>query len=378
LRDLGHESEEFILPDSMILFSPEHIREVLTNTKAFTKRRSFVGEPSDEAGIERWMDCRKWSADILSMRGISSSNWASRPALSSRAREHIRLGDSVDILASAMNFCAETVGRLSFGNAYTRIAHYFPELLNLLLPLVGRSYSLDAPWQRKHVLKMSEKFQESIKDISQILSQGPFEPGTLVTHLRDLGRVPIFDRALFLLGTNLAGHAVPAGPIAWTIFFVETNPNIKDRLIDELSNKIDRSTYLVACLREAIRLMPPTWLLARDVADLSATKLAIPESIACVYVSSYAIGHSAALFDRPEVFDPLRYLSNECSHSFAFGAGPRACPGQALSMFEAKEYLACLYREYHIHLAVEPKSVTSDSTRTLLPNGLFLNIEPKK
>lgn len=369
---------QFISPDSVMLFDPELIREVLTKTNdAFTKKRSFVGELVDTEGVDRWMACRRWAASQLSARSLAQSPWASETVLTSRAIAKTTVGDNVDILDCATNFCAETIGKICFGERYEDVSSHFPKLLELLLPLVGTSYSLDAFWQKPHVKRMSSEFNRSVTNIVTLISSTENEhQETLASHFKVFDAVPEIDRALFLLGMNLAGYVVPASPIAWTVLMLETHKEAKIQLLNEITSG-SKPTFLDACVKETIRMLPPTWLLSRDIGNLEDSSITLPKTVKSVYVSSYALGRSPVLFEEPNEFNPWRHLTGTCPHTFAFGGGPRSCPGQTLAMVEASTYIDTLYRYFDVELTVNPMSISKDCQRTLIPDGLRVSVRER-
>ena len=89
-------------------------------------------------------------------------------------------------------------------------------------------------------------------------------------------------------------------------------------------------------IKEAMRLQPPAALLLRVAGeDASLGGVPIPAG-AAVVSSTAALGREAARWERPDAFDPHRFLApasrREARASFlAFGGGPRACVGRQMA-----------------------------------------------
>ncbi len=72
-------------------------------------------------------------------------------------------------------------------------------------------------------------------------------------------------------------------------------------------------------------------------------------------ISPYVMHRSPRLWDRPEAFDPDRFLpaASASRPKFAyvpFGSGPRMCIGANLAMMEAPLIVASLLRRFDISL----------------------------
>jgi cytochrome P450 len=102
-----------------------------------------------------------------------------------------------------------------------------------------------------------------------------------------------------------------------------------------------------------------------------------------IVIAPYVLHRHEALWDRPDVFDPSRFLPEARSKipRFAylpFGVGPRTCIGSSFALQEATIVLALLTDRFEIDL-VPGAEVWPLQRITLRPaNGLPMRIRPRK
>ncbi len=94
---------------------------------------------------------------------------------------------------------------------------------------------------------------------------------------------------------------------------------------------------------------------------------------AIVIMSPYLVHRDAALWDRPEDFDPARFLDvrrdDVARGSYLpFGAGPRLCIGRDLALLEATLLTAVLVRDFEVH-PVDADHVRAHAGVTIRPVG---------
>ncbi len=130
--------------------------------------------------------------------------------------------------------------------------------------------------------------------------------------------------------------------------------------------------YTEWVVREAMRLYPPAWGIAREaLADCEIGGYHVPKGTQ-IFISQWLVHHDSRWFDDPEVFRPERWENDlvkrlpRCAY-FPFGDGPRICIGNHFAMMEAVLILATIARRYR--LSVEP-----GQTLELLPS---VTLRPK-
>jgi cytochrome P450 len=132
--------------------------------------------------------------------------------------------------------------------------------------------------------------------------------------------------------------------------------------------------------REAVRLYPPLYFFAREVAEEVTIGGYMLQPGSQVFLSPYLTQRDPRWFPDPERFDPSRFTAeNERGRPaccwFPFGAGPRGCVGRGFAMMEATLILARTLQRFDIqpiHGQADPKLVARMHLRP--EGGLCLNV----
>jgi cytochrome P450 len=195
------------------------------------------------------------------------------------------------------------------------------------------------------------------------------------------------DEAINLL---LGGNETTATGLMWTLHLLAEHPAIQEEIqreIDEVIGDAAPSVESIPRLRktemafkEALRLYPPAYLLAREaVADVTIGGYSVPRG-ATVQLVPYITQRDPRWFEEPEAFRPSRFEAEDAlprGAYFPFGAGPRACVGKAFALMEATIVLATLLRRYRVRPT--GGKVEMEAQISLHPKGgLRLGIEPRQ
>jgi cytochrome P450 len=151
----------------------------------------------------------------------------------------------------------------------------------------------------------------------------------------------------------MAGHETTANLLVWTWYLLSQHPEVDERM-GAAAARGDRG-FVDRVVRESLRLYPPAWVIGRealrDVTLGDGTKIA--KGIT-VLIAPLLLHRRAEFFDRPERFDPDRWLGPE-PPPFAylpFGAGARRCIGNEFALNEAAIMLEAVAGRYGF--ALEP------------------------
>ena len=166
----------------------------------------------------------------------------------------------------------------------------------------------------------------------------------------------------------MAGFETTASTLSSLSYCLAKNPDVLEKLMEEVNEvveasegKIDQESirempYLEACIKEALRLLPPIFRTDRTcVKDWQEDGLFIPKgwlvsnldldlNALCsnpgmnILIPTFAIHHDPSIWTEPECFRPERFFKEEESSIQAcswlpFGGGPRQCIGSLSKHF---------------------------------------------
>ena len=178
-----------------------------------------------------------------------------------------------------------------------------------------------------------------------------------------------------------AGHETTANALTWSLFLLSLSEEWRQRLAAEadavLPGPVEeypaRLVETRAVIEEAMRLYPPVASMSRQAIgpdDLAGKRI---RKNSLVIVSQWVLHRHRLLWDKPNSFDPRRFLpgAREKIDRFAylpFGAGPRVCIGASFSLQEASIILAYIMRSFSLELK-ENHVVKPVQRITLRPDG---------
>lgn len=181
-----------------------------------------------------------------------------------------------------------------------------------------------------------------------------------------------------------AGTETTALTLAWCLYLLSTNPEIKAKVRQEAFDvcgdgdptweNYNDLTYTRQVILETMRLYPPVWALIRTASaddEIDGVKIKAGDNIV---LCSYAVHHNPKYWPDPEKFDPDRFskenLKDHVKFSHVpFGAGKRVCIGGALSQMENMIALAQLIRKFDVEYVGEVPAKIKP-TVTLTPKDL--------
>lgn len=147
------------------------------------------------------------------------------------------------------------------------------------------------------------------------------------------------------------GIETTTSTINWAMAELIKNPEAMKRAQEEIKQiikhegiiteeSIDRMKYLKAVIKETLRLHPPLPLLVphASIQDVKLCGYDIPARTT-VMINAWAIGRDPKSWERPEEFDPQRFINYDIDFKgqdsfnlIPFGAGRRICPGIGFAM----------------------------------------------
>jgi cytochrome P450 len=160
-----------------------------------------------------------------------------------------------------------------------------------------------------------------------------------------------------------AGQETTANTLTWSLFLLSQSAEWRERVGAEAEREMaappdglaERLIETRAVIEEALRLYPPIVAISRAAMgpdELAGTRITRGT---IVVVAPYVLHRHRLLWDRPDLFDPNRFLGDAAAKidRFAylpFGVGPRICIGAAFALQEAIIVLAAIIRHFTLEL----------------------------
>ncbi|RGP79802.1 hypothetical protein FLONG3_2116 [Fusarium longipes] len=189
---------------------------------------------------------------------------------------------------------------------------------------------------------------------------------------RGMSRAEMLENAGLII---IAGSETTATVLSGTTYFLLTNPDKYEKLVQEIrsafttedeitADRVDQLKYLIATLSEGLRMYPPV---ANALTRLSPQRgefvegYWMPENTS-VSVPQFAAFNSSHNFKNPEQFVPERWLGDPlyANDSRAvlqpFSMGPRDCIGKNLAYVEMRLILTRLLWKFDLELLPESKN----------------------
>jgi cytochrome P450 len=190
----------------------------------------------------------------------------------------------------------------------------------------------------------------------------------------------------------VAGFDTTAVALSWATYLTTFDDQIQGALFAEAKAMINSAPshsfksilnalpLTRAVVLEALRLYPPAAILARTaVQSMRFDQLSVNKGDLLV-LSVYGLHRHPGHWERPEHFDPRRFMSEDARSNPAFipfGGGPRVCIGQHLAELELMLFLSHLISKFRFR-RVTGQIPSPVMTLTLRPEGgVWLHPDPR-
>lgn len=226
-----------------------------------------------------------------------------------------------------------------------------------------------------------------------------------------------------LMTMLIAGHETTAAVLTWAVFLLAQNPSKMKKAQAEIDSVLGQGKptfellkkleYIRLIVVESLRLYPqPPLLIRRSLKpDLlpggyqgDKDGYAVPAGTD-IFISVYNLHRSPYYWDRPDEFEPERFLKqkmsegiegwagfdpsrslgalypNEIISDFAFlpfGGGPRKCVGDQFALMESTVALAMLLQKFDVELKGSPEAVELVTGATIhTKSGLWCKLRKR-
>lgn len=203
----------------------------------------------------------------------------------------------------------------------------------------------------------------------------------------------IRDEAMTLL---LAGHETTANALTWSWYLLSLHESAERRLHAEVdavlrgrvpsAADVAHLTYARAVIAESMRLFPPAYILGRRALEpyrIPGTDYELPRGTV-VLVSQYLLHRDPRFWDRPEAFEPERWLDPDTRPErqryayFPFGAGPRICIGEHFAWMEATIVLTTIAQHWRLRLLPGHRVEPNPSITLPVRHGMPMTLESRR
>lgn len=377
-----------------VVNSPTAIRHVLMDNRANYQKDSLQKRIMTHAlsnGLlmsegEQWRNQRRTLAPIFNHRTVVSFAPAMLAATDKLAAEWGKSPDGTvhDVAEDVMGLMFDVLERTIFSEAFgedaqevrSAMRQYFDAIAHIdPFDVLGLPEAIPR-LTRLRVASTVRFFDQTVDKIianrRQRLQQDPANvPDDILTLLLKAGTENALTEPEIksnIMTFIAAGSESTATAIMWTLYTLSQSQYWSDRIVTEARREFagpeeDLASRLVetrAAVEETIRLYPPIAAISRvalEADDLDGCRVEPGEM---VVISPYLLHRHQTLWDRPNEFDPSRFIgrSRESVDRFAylpFGAGPRVCIGSPMALQSATLVVASIMKNFRLQVAPDHK-----------------------
>ncbi|XP_029198102.2 cytochrome P450 4B1-like [Acropora muricata] len=193
-----------------------------------------------------------------------------------------------------------------------------------------------------------------------------------------------------------AGQDTVAAGISWTLYnlalYSQHQEKCKEEIDEVFADKKEiewddlvKLKYVTLVIKESLRLYPPFPMFSRGLDKSYEIDGKVVPQGTWIMINAYALHHNPHVWKDPEVFDPLRFTTEnrEGRSPFAyipFSAGPRNCIGMNFAMAEMKMAVAMILRRFELSISMGNQVHSEDLFPEIMlrtRNGIRLNLVPR-
>ena len=404
----------------LLVHEPSAIRHVLLDNAANYRKDPMqrrvlsagLGDGLLSVDGEQWQSQRRTLAPLFARKTVTSFAAAMQVVAQGVVERWRRFGSGsvIDVAAEMTLVTLNVLALTIFSDGISGDLEEFRMAMNAYFAVIGRIGALDlfgvpdfVPRPGRARLRQTLGYFENLIDglierRREALARSPnHAPADLLTLLlraldpstqRPMNIAEVKSNILTFLS---AGHETTANTLTWSLFLLSQSPEWRERVEAEADREmagpseglVERLVVTRAVIDEAVRLYPPIAALSRIAGGPDILGGHQVKRRTLIVMAPYVLHRHKKLWDRPDVFDPGRFLGDQKQRidRFAympFGAGARTCIGSTFALQEATLVLATLVRNFTMRLAPEAR-VWPMLRITLRPeNGMPIMVEPRE
>ncbi len=413
LTDCGRNYGDIIplqlgLTSACLIANPDYIEQVLKDRNSFIKSRGFralktlLGEGLLTNEGESWFRQRRLAQPVFHQKKINGYGKV-MVEYSEAITENWVDGEIRDVHADMMSVTLKIVMKCIFDQDVSEgeaknVSHALDVAMNWFESKRKQNFLI---WEwfprpeniryRNAIKNMDESIYSLIGQKRQSSEEGKDLLSMLMQARDEDDNSQMSDKQLRdeVATLMLAGHETTANALSWTWMLLAQNPQVEDKLWNELKTVLNgrlptvedlvQLQYANMVIKESMRLYPPVAIFGREtVSDYQLDDYEIPAG--CVVMMSQWVMHrNPKYFDNSEEFIPERW-ENDLEKRLPrgvyipFGDGPRICIGKGFALMEAVLILATIAQKYKLTL-IEDHPIVPQPSITLRPeHGIKVEI----
>jgi cytochrome P450 len=206
--------------------------------------------------------------------------------------------------------------------------------------------------QFRLIIKNRKQAEKSFSDLLDMLLNSKYEDTGL-----PMNEEQVIDELLILI---FAGHETTANTLAWLLYLIANNNDIKNQL-KEVSQNIDvldslNNEPIKATINEGMRLYPAAWMTERAAIEDDAFKNYSYPKGTIIIPFFFGLHRNKHNWKNETSFSPQRFIDDnmlaKSKNFFPFGAGPRMCIGNNFAIAEISFFLHAFFKKF----SIEPTS----------------------
>jgi cytochrome P450 len=378
----------------LLVHEPGAIRHVLLDNAANYRkdrlqRRVLSAGLSDgllSAEGEQWRQQRRVLAPMFARRTVMDFT----PPMISAAEtlidrwSAIGEGATIDVAAEMARVTLDVVERTIFSDGFGSDAEDIRMAMATYFNTIGRISPLDLLGVPEFIPRLSRlRVRSTLKFFEAEVDRVISARRRILSERRDRAPNDLLTRLLEALETRTrdglteaevrsniltfiaAGHETTANTLSWALFLLSQSGQWRGRIEAEVDRELarpptagiaDRLVETRAVIEETIRLYPPIAAISRVAIGDDQLNDEPVRAGSLIVISPYVLHRHRLLWDRPDAFDPQRFLGSALASidRFAylpFGAGPRKCIGSTFALHEATLVLAMIVKHFSFQLS---------------------------
>ena len=400
-------------PPAYLISHPEGVESVLVkNNKNFVRDRytraelSLLGNGLLVNEGDSWRRQRRLAQPAFHRRRVEAFG-ETMVSFTERLLDGWRDGETLDVHAEMMRLTLEIVAKTLFdadisgeaegvGRAMGVImAHSSDQGNNVFLRMLPDSIPTPGNLAYRRAIRRLDAMVYALVEERRRSGTDTGDLISMLLHAEDEdGRVmsdrQLRDEAMTII---LAGHETTAIALSWTWYLLGRHPEVEARLVAELGKvlggrpptieDLPRLRYADAVLKESMRLYRPAWAVGREaLADCEIGGYHVPAGTQ-MFISQYVIQRDCRFFDRPETFDPDRWIDGRTEGLapyayFPFGGGPRLCIGSGFAKMEAALLLGAVAQRFGLELVSGRPPVAQPSITLRPKDGIGAKLRERR